>query len=202
MLRASRPAAVLDCRGQALSAAITGRVLSNSSNRRIAFVIAFPTEAKAEEVRQKLLGMQKEYLLELGDAVVAVKDAKGNIKLNQMINTTAAGAVGGAFWGSLIGLIFLMPLAGAALGAASGAVGGALTDVGINDKFMKETAAAIQPGTAALFVLVRKVTADKVLEGLKGEGGTVLKTSLDHTKEAALQTALAGVQAAVPAPSS
>jgi len=162
-------------------------------------VIAFPTEAKAEEVRQKLLAMQKEYLLELGDAVVAVKDERGNIKLNQMINTTAAGAVSGAFWGTLIGLIFLMPLAGAALGAASGAVSGALTDLGISDKFMKETAAAIQPGTAALFVLVRKVTADKVLEGLKGEGGTVLKTSLDHTKEAALQAALAGVQSAVPA---
>ena len=102
-------------------------------------------------------------------------------------------------WGALIGLIFLMPLAGAALGAAGGAVGGALTDLGINDKFMKDTAAAIQPGTAALFVLIRKVTADKVLEGLKGEGGTVLKTSLDHTKEVALQAALAGVQAAVPA---
>jgi uncharacterized membrane protein len=162
-------------------------------------VIAFPTEAKAEEVRQKLLAMQKEYLLELGDAVIAVKDDKGNIKLNQMINTTAAGAVGGAFWGALIGLIFLMPLAGAALGAAGGAVGGALTDLGINDKFMKETAAVIKPGTAALFVLLRKITADKVLEGLKGEGGTVLKTSLDHTKEAALQSALAGVKAAVPA---
>ena len=165
-------------------------------------VIAFPTEAKAEEVRQKLLAMQKEYLLELGDAVVAVKDDRGNIKLHQMINTTAAGAVGGAFWGTLIGLIFLMPLAGAALGAAGGAVGGALTDVGINDKFMKDTAATIKPGTAALFVLLRKITADKVLEGLKGEGGTVLKTSLDHTKEAALQAALAGVKAAVPAPSS
>ena len=131
-------------------------------------VIAFPTESKAEEVRQKLLAMQKEYLIELGDAV------------------------------TLIGLIFLMPLAGAALGAASGTLSGYLTDVGIDDKWMKETAAAIQPGTSALFVLVRKVTADKVLEGLKGEGGTVLKTSLDHTKEAALQAALAGVQAAVP----
>ena len=108
-------------------------------------VIAFPTEAKAGEVRQKLLAMQKEYLLELGDAVVAVKDEKGNIKLKQMINTTAAGAVGGAFWGTLIGLIFLMPLAGAALGAASGAVSGALTDLGISNKFMKDTAAAIQP---------------------------------------------------------
>ena len=160
-------------------------------------VIAFPSEAKAEEVRQKLLAMQREYLIELGDAVIAVKDDKGQIKLNQLLNTTAAGAVSGTFWGTLIGLIFLMPLAGAALGAASGAIGGALTDVGINDKWMKDTAAAIQPGTAALFLLIRKVTADKVLERLKGEGGTVLKTSLDHTKEAALQQALAGVQAAV-----
>jgi uncharacterized membrane protein len=165
-------------------------------------VISFPTEAKAEEVRQKLLGMQKEYLIELGDAVIAVKDAHGRIKLNQLLGTTAAGAVSGAFWGSLIGLIFLMPLAGAAIGAASGAIGGALTDVGINDKWMKEVAVAIQPGTAALFLLIRKVTADKVLEGLRGEGGTVMRTSLDHTKEAALQAALAGVQAAMPAPSS
>ena len=159
-------------------------------------VIAFPTEAKAEEVRQKLLAMQKEYLIELGDAVIAVKDSKGQIKLNQLINTTAAGAVTGAFWGSLIGLIFLMPLA-----AASGTLSGYLTDIGINDKWMKETAAAVQPGTAALFVLVRKVTADKVLDRLKGEGGTVLKTSLDHTKEAALQAALAEVKATVPASS-
>ena len=161
-------------------------------------VIGFPTEAKAEEVRQKLLAMQKEYLIELGDAVVAVKDANGRIKLNQMLNTTAVGAVSGTFWGTLIGLIFLMPLVGAAIGAASGAVGGALTDIGINDKWMKETAAAIEPGTAALFVLVRKATGDKVLERLKGEGGKVMHTSLDHTKEAALQAALADVQAAIP----
>src|SRR5262245_31871740 len=142
--------------------------------------------------------MQKEYLIEMTDAVIAMKDDKGRIKLNQLLNTTAVGAVSGTFWGTLIGLIFLMPLVGAGIGAASGALGGALADVGINDKWMKETAAAIQPGTAALFVLVRKVTADKVLEGLKGEGGTVMKTSLDHTKEAALQAALAGAQASVP----
>src|SRR5213079_2967678 len=97
-------------------------------------VIAFQTEAKAEEVRQKLLAMQKEYLIELGDAVVAVKNAQGHIKLNQLINMTTAGAVSGAFWGTLIGLIFLMPLAGAALGAASGTLGGYLTDVGIDDE--------------------------------------------------------------------
>src|SRR3954454_25182731 len=124
-------------------------------------VIAFPTEAKAEEIRQKLLAMQKEYLIELGDAVVAVKDSDGNIKLNQMINMTAAGAVTGAFWGSLIGLIFLMPVAGAALGAASGTLSGYLTDIGIDNKWMRNPSAAIQLGTAALLVLAPKVTVDK-----------------------------------------
>src|SRR6202000_1648856 len=131
-------------------------------------VVAFPTEAKGEEVRQKLLAMQKDYLIELGEAAIAMKEDQGHVKLNKIINTTAVGAVAGTLWGALIRLTFLMPLAGAALGAASGTLGGYLTDVGIDDKWMKETAAAIQPGTAALFVLVRKVTADKVLEGLKG----------------------------------
>jgi uncharacterized membrane protein len=161
-------------------------------------VIAYPNEAKAEAVRQKILAMQKEYLIELGDAVIAVKDDQGSIKLNQLLNTTAAGAVSGAFWGSLVGLIFLMPLAGAAIGAASGALSGKLTDIGINDKWMKDVATAIRPGTAALFLLIRKVTADKVLDGLRGEGGTVMQTSFDHTKESALQEALTGIQAAAP----
>jgi len=156
-------------------------------------VIAFPTEARAEEIRDKILGMQKEYLIDLADAVVAVKREDGQIKLNQMVNTTAMGAASGTMWGAIIGMIFLMPLAGAALGAASGAIGGALTDIGINDKFMKDVAGAIAPGQAALFLLIRKVTADKVLEGLSGIGGTVLRTSFDHTKEEALRAALAGL---------
>src|ERR1700750_1929184 len=83
------------------------------------------------------------------------------------------------------------------LDVASRTLSGYLTDIGIDNKWTKETAAAIQPETVALFVLVRKVTADKVLDRLKGEGGTALKTSLDHTKEAALQAALAEVKAAV-----
>jgi uncharacterized membrane protein len=153
--------------------------------------IAFPSEQKAEEVRQKVLAMQKEYLIELGDAVVAVKDSQGRIKLNQLMNMTAAGALSGTFWGSLIGLIFLAPLVGAAVGAASGALGGKLTDVGINDKFMKDAASALQPGTAGLFLLVRKMTTDKVLADLRGVGGTVMRTSFDETKESALREALA-----------
>jgi uncharacterized membrane protein len=154
-------------------------------------VIEFPTEAKAEEVRQKLLDMQKEYLIELSDAVIAIKQPNGQIKLNQLYHPAAAGAAAGSIWGALVGLIFLMPLLGAAVGAASGAIGGALTDVGINDQFMKDVAASLQSGNAALFLLIRKVTADKVLADLKGVGGKVLRTSFDHTKEEALRAALA-----------
>jgi uncharacterized membrane protein len=162
-------------------------------------VIAFPTEAKAEELRQKLLEMRKGYLIEMGDAVIVVKDNKGRIKLNQLLNTRRTGAISGTFWGTLIGLIFLMPVAGATASAFSGVIGAALADVGIDDRWMKEVAAAIAPGTAALLVLFRKVSGEKVLAQLRGEAGTVLKTSLNHTREAALQAALAGLQATAPA---
>ncbi len=89
-----------------------------------------------------------------------------------------------------------MPVAGAALGAAGGALGGTMTDLGIDDQFMKGIGQTLQSGNAALSLLIRKVTGDKVLAGLQGEGGTVLRTSLDHTKEEALRQALAGALAA------
>lgn len=158
--------------------------------------IAFPTEQKAEEVRQKVLSLQREYLIELGDAVVVVKDEAGHIKLNQLVNLTATGAASGALWGTLIGFIFMAPLLGTALGAASGALGGKLSDAGINDQFMKDAAAALQPNTAGLFLLIRKMTTDKVLADLRGVGGVLMSTSFDETKEAALREALA---AAAPA---
>jgi hypothetical protein len=81
---------------------------------------------KAEEVRDKILGMQKEYLIEVGDAVIATRDENGRVKLNQLMHPAATGAVSGALWGMLIGWLFLMPVAGAAVGAASGALGGSL----------------------------------------------------------------------------
>ena len=162
-------------------------------------VIAFPTEAAAEEVRKKLLDMQQEYLIELGDAVIAVKQPNGHIKLNQMFRPTASGAAYGAIWGTLVGILFLMPLAGTALGAAAGALGGALSDAGINDRFIRDAAQTLQSGNAALFLLIRKMTTDKVLAALQGVGGTVLRTSFDHTKEEALRQALAAHAADNPA---
>src|SRR5262245_7738604 len=98
-------------------------------------IIAYESEAQAEAARKRLMELQKEYLIELGDAVVAVMQHDRTVKLNQMINLTAASAASGAVWGALIGLLFLNPLLGAAIGGGAGAISGRLTDIGIDDKF-------------------------------------------------------------------
>jgi hypothetical protein len=108
-------------------------------------VIEFPSEEKAEGVRETLLAMQREYLIELGDAVVAAKDANGRIKLNQLFQPVKQSAVLGLLWGSLIGLLFMMPLAGAAIGAASGALGGRSGRIGPGSRLSPPSRARSRP---------------------------------------------------------
>lgn len=158
----------------------------------IAFV--FNDEHTAFEMRGELVKMQKEYLLSMDDAVVVTRDPEGKIKLHQATNLTAAGAVSGGFWGMLIGMIFFNPLLGALIGSGAGALSGKLSDIGVNDKMMKEMAESFKPGTSALFVLLRKVTTDKVLDGLKPFVGKakVLSTSLSKDSEEQLREFLEG----------
>src|SRR4051812_18214276 len=101
-------------------------------------VIGFDNQADAFEMRAALARLQAQYLIEMEDAVVVTRDAAGKVDLHQAVNLAGAGAVGGAVWGSLIGLIFMNPLMGAALGAGWGALSGKLSDIGINDQFMRE----------------------------------------------------------------
>ena len=153
-------------------------------------VIAYDDEFKAEEVRLTLAKLQVEHLIELEDAAVVVKDEHGKIKLKQAVNLTGAGAASGGFWGLLIGILFFNPLLGAAVGAASGALAGAFSDIGVDDNFIRELGQTLQPKSSALFVLVRKVTPDKVLEEVSQFGGKVLRTSLSKDEESQLQTVL------------
>ena len=108
--------------------------------------VTFDDQNTAFELRAEMAKLQKEYLLEMEDIVVVTRDDKGKVKLHQAVNLTAAGAVGGSFWGMLIGMIFLNPVLGLAVGAGAGALSGSLTDIGINDKFMKELGASINTG--------------------------------------------------------
>ena len=154
--------------------------------------VLFEDDTTAFEMRTALMKMQKQYLIDMEDAVVVIKNQNGSIKLDQTINLTAAGALGGGFWGMLIGLLFLNPLLGAAIGATAGAVSARFKDIGINDQMMRDLAQSFKPGSAALFVLLRKMTADKVLEGLKpfAGKGKVFQTSLNKDDEAALRASL------------
>ena len=154
--------------------------------------VVFDDESTAFDMRAKLAKMQKDYLIELEDAVVVTRDQKGKTKLDQAVNLTTAGAVGGGFWGLLIGMIFLNPLLGAMVGAGAGALSGKLTDLGIDDKMLKDIGKSLKPGTSGLFVLIRRATTDKVLAGLKeftGKG-KVFQTSLNKDDENALREVL------------
>ena len=152
--------------------------------------IAYPDRATAEQVRQELIQATKEHLVRLEDAVVVDIDENGKVNLHQASSTTGVGALGGAAWGGLIGLLFLAPLFGMAIGAASGALAGKLTDTGVNDNFMKELGAKLQPGNAALIALGSTEARDKLLERIKPYGGDVIQTSLDQEDEDRLRAAL------------
>ncbi len=152
-------------------------------------VVSFDNATEADQLMGKLGELQKERLITLDDAAVVVRKQDGNVKVKQANSLVGSGALGGAFWGMLIGLLFLAPWGGRARGAVSGALAGKMTDIGIDDKFIKEVGATIKPGHSAAFLLVRESTPDKVLDELKGFKGTVLKTSLSKENEAKLKVA-------------
>jgi uncharacterized membrane protein len=151
--------------------------------------IGYDDLATAQQVVANISKAQTAHEIELDDLVIVERKGDGKVKLHQP-SMAGAGAAGGALWGGLIGLIFLMPLFGMAIGAASGAAAGALTDAGVDDKFMKELGSQLTPGSAAVIALVRRMTTDKVLEGIQIPGH-VIQTSLDNEAEERLSEALA-----------
>ena len=155
-------------------------------------VFTFDNETGALEARDALIRMQKQQLIELEDAAVVIRPLEGKPKVKQVTSLTGAGALGGAFWGMLIGLLFFAPWLGLAIGAVTGALAGSLTDIGVDDKFIQEVGNSIEPGYSALFILVRKVTPDKVVDDLKKFNPTVLQTSLSEENEAKLRETFGG----------
>ncbi len=158
-------------------------------------VIGYPDESTAEKVWDELVKLEDEYLVDLEDAAIIRRDAKGRLHVTTPAHHAVAwGTLSGLFWGVLIGLLFLFPLAplagvaGGVMGAAFGAAG----NLGIKEDFKRRVQDLVQPGTSALLVIVRKVTPDKFVEALRPYGGTVLQTSLPHDAEQQLMKALHG----------
>jgi uncharacterized membrane protein len=152
--------------------------------------VAYPDVDTAVTVRDRLIDMQRRKLITLGDAAVVEKRPDGKIKLHQIHSTTRTGALWGGVWGGLLGMLFFAPLVGAAVGAAAGAAGGSMTDVGVDDSFMREVGAKLQPGGAVLFLLVISVTPDRVIPQIAEYGGEVMQTSLSNEAETHLRETL------------
>jgi uncharacterized membrane protein len=153
-------------------------------------VLGLDNRDDAERVVELAGDLAKQELLQLEDAAYAYKDDKGKVRIQQTISVTRTAAAGGALWGTLIGLLFLNPLAGLAVGAATGAVAGKLTDVGINDDTIKQIGQQLQQGKAAVFLLARSATVDRVIEAIKPFNPTVIQTNLTKDREEELVRAL------------
>ena len=150
-------------------------------------VLTFEDEASAFQMRDKLLQLQKQKLITLADAAIVTRKANGKPKVKQLHSLVGVGAVGGAFWGMLIGLLFFAPWLGMAFGALGGALGGKKTDIGVDDAFIKEVGEKIEPGHSALFLLVIDATPDKLMPELQEFNATVFHTSLSDEQEANLR---------------
>jgi uncharacterized membrane protein len=157
--------------------------------------VAYPDVATAEQVRAKLVDLQKQKLITVEDAVVVERRADGKVKLHQAMNTAGVGAAGGALWGGLIGLLFFMPFLGMAIGGATGAAVGAAQDFGVDDDFMRKLGAGLTPGAAALITLVSDAVTEKVLPELAPYGGQIIQTSLSSADEEHLREAVDALRA-------
>jgi uncharacterized membrane protein len=163
-------------------------------------VLAFPEQHGAERVLAEIGRLQREKLIVVDDAATVVRGTDGKPKIKQATSLVGPGALGGAFWGMLIGLLFFVPFLGLAVGAITGALAGKFTDYGIDDTFIKEVSQSIEPGQSALFLLVREATMDKVLDALRPYGPQVIRTSLSKEQEARLREAFAPDGAAATQP--
>ena len=161
-------------------------------------VLGFDGIHSADEVLNKLRSLQKEYLIDLEDACVVERLENGKVHIKQAVNLIAMGAAagvsGGALWGTLVGLLFMNPLAGMAIGAltgaGAGALSGSLSDYGIQDDFVRNLGDTIPSGSSALFILFRSATEDKVLAEIQSYRPRILKTSLSNEAEQRIKAAL------------
>ncbi len=152
----------------------------------------FDDPGKADEVLGRLGELQKQALITVQDAAVVSWPAdKKKPKTRQLSDLTAAGGVGGAFWGLLFGLIFFMPLLGMAIGAITGAIGGHFTKIGIDEDFINSVREKVTPGTSALFLMSANAVVDRVAKELEDVHAELISTNLSEEQEAQLREAFA-----------
>ena len=152
----------------------------------------FDDAEAADKAVSTLESLAKQQLITVQDAAtVSWPNGTKKPKTRQLHSLTGAGALGGAFWGMLFGLLFFVPLLGLAVGAAMGALAGSLSDVGIDDAFIKRVRDEVTPGTSALFLMSSGAVMDKVRDAFRGQQPELVSTNLSDDQERALREVFA-----------
>lgn len=159
-------------------------------------VLAFDTKDGAEQMRERMYDFQRRELITLEDAAVMVRNENGRAKVKQAHSLVGAGALGGAFWGMLIGLLFFAPWLGLLAGAAGGALSGKLGDIGIDDSFIKEVSETVEPGHSALFLLTRDANLERIAEETEDVDFEIIETNLSPDDETRLRETFAAEEVA------
>jgi uncharacterized membrane protein len=156
------------------------------------WAVAFDDINRAEHVRAEIVKLGETQCLILLDTAVAVRYADGITTLNGEPFVSIHCAQRHSFAHFLAGLALgAPPLTGAVAGALVRAAGEPVGDVGISEDFIEESQALMKPGTSALFVLDQEGDMQEILQGIRGLGGTILKTNVDMERARLVQTTLA-----------
>ena len=153
-------------------------------------VVTVEDANEAGQVLDTLRSVQKEGYLSLDDSALVVKDESGKVHVkNEMDRGVKIGAVGGGVLGLLLGSVFF-PLGGLLVGALAGGLIGKTVDLGVDQRFVKEVGEDMQPGTSALFFLVRDADPDVAVAALRPYKGTVRHTTFPPEAEEELRRIL------------
>jgi uncharacterized membrane protein len=145
----------------------------------------------AEDVLARLERLARQGDISVVDAAL-VRWAPGQRKPTTRVlgGLTAPGALWSGFWGLLLALLFVTPLAGPTFGAGAGAVAASLTDFGVRDDFVKRVREAVTPGTSALFVVSDGLTADRIATELAHVADATIRSDLSDEQRRQLHDAL------------
>ncbi len=155
-------------------------------------VLRFETADGAQKALDVIKDLSKQHLINLHDAaIVTWPEGKKKPKTQQLHDLTGSGALSGAFWGMLFGLIFFVPILGLAVGATMGALTGSMTDIGINDEFIKSVRSKVTEGTSALFLMTSGAVKDRIAEAAKGMKFEIIASNLSKEEEDRLRAAFA-----------
>ncbi len=160
------------------------------------WAIGYDTTERAEQVRDEVAKLGDNNGLILLDSAVVVCWPDGTVTLDGEPIVAAINVHGHTFAGFLAGLALgAPPLTGAAVGALLRCTGTPTSDgVGIDDDFIREVAGLLKPATSALFVLDWEGNMEALLRGIRGLGGTVVKTNVDLERAKLIQSTLAATR--------